>query len=332
MDQFIDYISNKLLTYEGFSEPLMDKNGNTDKKRMVVHVYTWLKQFDPDEQENLVRITANLLQKAYIEKNYEQQFIEKQFENELIRRGNLIATPLTIQRNGESQKTMVGFYNKLVEEKGLEYDTQNYLYLDDFMFSGGRVFNDLSNYIPLIKRNITIIVLVIGWHTSGQYYQANALGKKIEKHNKENNLNIELKWLSIENLRLENRLIYNNRSDVLWPMEQTLDLPELMTRKIPGFKYRTGFIESKIFDNHNDRIFLEKICLKYGFKIIDRCTNVHKTTRPLGNSKFDYGFGGLIFNYRNCPNNTPLIFWWGSNDPHHFMSRQWYPLMPRRVY
>lgn len=332
MENFVENIADKLLTYEGFYFPVKNFSGQLNKANIIQHVYKWLNQFNLEDQERLARITSNILEKTYIQKDEEQKFIKALFENPHVKKGNLVAYPLTIQRNGLSQKQMIELYKKIVEDNGYEYDLNNFIYLDDFMFSGGRVFTDISNFIPLVQKNITLLVVVVGWHRSGQWTQSQKINEKIKNHQKLNGVAINIEWLSLPQARMENRLTYMNQSDVLWPMEKTLDLPELSNRKIQGFKYRTGFIQGQVFDNHEDRIFLEKICLKYGFQIIDKCISLNRTTRPLGNSSFDFGFGGLVFNYRNCPNNTPLIFWWGSNDPCSPMSHQWYPLMPRRTY
>ncbi|OTG73064.1 hypothetical protein B9T38_05465 [Acinetobacter sp. ANC 4218] len=332
MQEYINNIVEKLKNYKGFYFPIITSGGELSPTALQQHVQTWLNQFEEHERFSLARITSDLLNKRYIEEHEEKKFIDSLFNNNGIKKDNLVATPLTIQRNGESQKVMVDYYKSVVAEKGYEYNPSVFIYLDDFMFSGGRVFNDLSNFISIIKKDMTIVVVVLGWHEYGQWYQSNRLEEKIREHNKNNNLNVEIEWLSIPAARMENRKSYMNCSDILWPMEETLNLSELASKKIENFSYRLGFVKNSTFDNNQDRLFLEKICLKYGFKIIEKCISPSTTTKPLGNSLYGYGFGGLVFNYRNCPNNTPIIFWWGSTNPFDPMSTQWYPLMPRRVY
>ena len=54
-----------------------------------------------------------------------------------------------------------------------------------------------------------------------------------------------------------------------------------------------------------------------------------KKWKPLGISSFPgFGFGALLFSYRNCPNNTPLAFWWGDWNG----NSTWYPLFQRKTY
>lgn len=241
-------------------------------------------------------------------------------------------TPLEIQGNGQSQKNLVQHYKFFFDEHDqITYAHDKVIYLDDFIFSGGRIYQDLTNWIPLQKKSHKIYVAVMGYHSS-IWKTKRDLQNKIQENNQKNNLNSRLIFL--ESLELENRLSKKNESDILWPMIKFFQNDEYKRYLDPKFNHRDGFINTSynLFQTNEERVKFEDICLKYGFKIIERCKNTHKTTKPLGNSYFGYGFGGLVFNYRNCPNNTPLIFWWGSGDISKPIYNQWYPLMPRNCY
>ena len=242
--------------------------------------------------------------------------------------------PLQIQGNGKSQKHLVQHYQKVFSEHPkITYSQDRVIYLDDFIFSGGRIYQDLTNWIPRQEKSHKIYVGVIGCHSS-TWQTKKKLKNKIFDNNQKNNLNSSLIFLDCT--ELENKLSKRNESDVLWPMQKIFQTEEYKKYEVPNFKYRDGFIETpyNLFKNNDERVRFENICLKYGFKIIERCKATNSTTKPLGNCHFDgYGFGGLIFNYRNCPNNTPLIFWWGSGDINKLhLYNQWHPLMPRTVY
>ncbi|WP_336942539.1 hypothetical protein [Acinetobacter modestus] len=334
MEQYINNVVDILMGYRGFYFPVLNSQGMLEVAHLRNHVLTWLNQFDESERGTLIRLTSNLLTKRFITENEEQEFISNVLNTVPIRNVADVATPLLIQRDGGSQRVMVSHYMQLVGTYGYTYDNSKFIYLDDFMFSGRRVFSDLSAFIPSIRQSVTIYVAVLGWHSYGQWYYRELIQQKINLHNREFNLKIKIQWFySSSEALLENRKSYKSKSDTLWPMENTLNSEDLRPFKLHDYNYRDSFEKNSTFENNMDRMFLESICLKYGYKIIGRCNSINPTTKPLGNSIFDYGFGGLVFNYRNCPNNTPLIFWWGSNDSNNtIMYNQWYPLMPRRTY
>jgi hypothetical protein len=57
---------------------------------------------------------------------------------------------------------------------------------------------------------------------------------------------------------------------------------------------------------------LEQEFLKAGAVIRAENNNLNRYARPLGNRIMEsFGFGALIVTYRNCPNNSPLVFWAG---------------------
>ncbi|MFW2060396.1 phosphoribosyltransferase-like protein [Acinetobacter baumannii] len=334
MEQYINNVVDILKEYKGFYFPVLNAHGVLEEAHLRSHVLTWLNQFEESERGTLIRLTSNLLTKRFIKENKEQEFISNVLNTNPIRVAANVALPLSVQQDGESQRVMAEFYSQLVDRYGYNYDDSKFVYLDDFMFSGRRVFSDLSVFITSLRQSVTIYVAILGWHNYGQWYYRELLQQKINAHNREFNLKVKVEWFySCSDSLLENRKTYNYKSDILWPMEDTFNSEDLLPFKIHNYNYRNGFEANSTFDNNTDRMFLERICLKYGYKIMDRCNRVNPTTKPLGNSLFDYGFGGLVFNYRNCPNNTPLIFWWGSNDPNNtIMYNQWYPLMPRRTY
>ena len=329
MQQYVENIASRLLSYKGFNQPILDNLGNNNRTNLLIHVRSWLEQFEVAERGDLARITSYLLDNCFIDEAQEIEYIDSLFMDSLINQQGLVARPLCIQGNGRSQRDLVAIYDRLVHQKSLAYNPNLYIYLDDVMFSGGRVYNDLSNYLARLNTSTEIVICLNSVHTLSLWKCQQKLQKKLNELYKRN-IVVKIYWKIAR--QLENRLYRNNYSDILWPMEGTLNLSGLVGYKLVDYKYRTGFNSSIIFNNNNDRLFLEKICLKYGYQILERCNSPHETSKPLGNSFYGYGFGGLIFNYRNCPNSVPLIFWWGSNDADNPLYKQWYPLMPRRTY
>ncbi|HBR3844916.1 TPA: hypothetical protein L9Z98_005774, partial [Klebsiella pneumoniae] len=139
----------------------------------------------------------------------------------------------------------------------------------------------------------------------------------------------------------ENKFIMRNQSDVFWPKEENVNIPNNLDPirfistapqgQAPG---RTGFAASYVFENGNDRDRFEKILCEKGFYIISLCNNPAASMKPLGYKTYrGLGFGGTIFTYRNCPNNTPLVFWWGNPNMEDWNPlSKWYPLMMRKTY
>ncbi|MCG2572050.1 hypothetical protein LVY74_00555 [Acinetobacter sp. ME22] len=331
MQKDFDRIFSVLKTYENFEQYMLNHDNTVNEGLLKNHINLWISQFDATEQEFMASITANLLEQRFLSKENEINFIKGLFNNPTLLNNDSMPFPLNIQRNGNSQNRLVQHYTLFMNELNHSYSQDSVIYLDDFIFSGGRVFSDLSNWIPLQDKSYNIFVVVIGYHTN-IWSVKNQLHAKIFQNNQAKKIQSTLSFLKC--YEWENRLFKKNESDILWPMEKFFKNPNYYSHIDPKFNYRDGFLATpqSFFKNNDDRVKFENICLKYGFKIIQRCQNPNNTTRPLGNYRFGYGFGGLVFTYKNCPNNTPLLFWWGSSDPHNPMYNQWHPLMPRRTY
>ena len=231
---------------------------------------------------------------------------------------------------------MLKIFSKcLKDEFGLDQDDcgeigGDFIYLDDVIFSGNRVGNDLEPWIIYsAPQSATVHVIVIASHTSG-FYLAD---KKLRDANTKSGKNITIKWWNI--LKIENRKYYKNSSSVLWPTEVP-DAPFVKDyidrQKTHPFEPRNS-TELKIqpFSSEEGRQVLEREFLIAGAKIIAACENPSQFMRPLGFSPFGVGFGSMIVTYRNCPNNCPLAMWWSvPNKRLHALN--WYPLLPRKTY
>jgi hypothetical protein len=242
---------------------------------------------------------------------------------------------LNIQTNGLSQKEILEIVEKILQKECKLSIAKcgkaggDYVYVDDVMFSGSRVGNDLAAWIvdkAPAKARVHVIVGAI--HTSGEYL----VGKRLKKVIADSGKTIELKYWRI--VTVENRKWYKNDSAVLWPAEvpedeatkQYIASPHkfpLELRK-PGGKFEP-------FSSEQGRQLLEREFLVAGVKIRGLSQNPKDILRPLGFSPFGVGFGSMTVTYRNCPNNCPLALWWGdptaTSGPFH-----WYPLFQRKTY
>jgi hypothetical protein len=206
----------------------------------------------------------------------------------------------------------------------------DYIYLDDVLFTGGRVAIDLQTWIAKkAPANAVVHVIMMALHTSGHYYiTSNRLKKVIAASGK----NIKLQfWHSVE---LENQRSRRDISDVLWPATIPTDTAVqayvASEKKFP-LELRKPGGELGMFSTENGREILESEFLIAGVKIRSLTQSPKDFIRPLGCGSFGVGFGSLIATYRNCPNNCPLALWWG--DPAATSGAlHWYPLLSRKTY
>jgi hypothetical protein len=222
------------------------------------------------------------------------------------------------------------FDEVLYQEFGLEVedcgdDPKTFLYMDDGIFSGNRVRNDLIGWIESdAPAQATVRVVVIAFHRGGQYYASTSIKQAAREANKQ----IEMSWWRC--VEIEDRRMYINTSEVLRPA--SLPENELMTAYVkmlkdsgyPPVLRQTGEMgNSKVFSSEAGRDLLEQQLLRAGLQIREMCPYLKETHRPLGYTVLKMlGFGALLVTFRNCPNNCPLAFW--ADDP-------WYPLFPRKT-
>ncbi|MCI5147514.1 MAG: hypothetical protein D3923_18765 [Candidatus Electrothrix sp. AR3] len=282
----------------------------------------------------------HVLKQTFITKDNVEKFLQGLVTNEKLAGNNPAAYWqsahfLKIQQNGQSQKEMLElFANCLHDGYGLELDKcgrdgEDYIYLDDVIFSGNRVGNDLKEWIvDDAPQTAKVHVIVAAIHT-GSYFTK----KKLEETIKESGKQIKvIYWRIVE---IENRKYDKDTSGVLWPTEipnvaevqAYMELPS----KFPFVARQAVRTVATPFSSEQGRQVLEQEFLIAGAKIRSLCENPKDSMRPLGFSPFGIGFGSMIATYRNCPNNCPLALWWG--DPEATSGAlHWYPLLQRKTY
>jgi len=90
-------------------------------------------------------------------------------------------------------------------------------------------------------------------------------------------------------------------------------------------------VGNNIFSSEKNRIILEREFTLAGLKINSSIHDEEKKLywKPLGITPLKgLGFGAMVLTYRNCPNNTPLVLWWGDWDNNVI----WTPLFQRKTY
>lgn len=305
------------------------------------HVDRWLRQFTPAQQLPFLREFDHVIKQGFLGKKGVKTFLRNLVTNEKLAGTDPAeywssANFLNIQQNGQSQKEMLKLFAKCLEDEcDLDLDDcgedgGDFIYLDDVMFSGNRVGNDLERWINEEAPDVAKVhVIVAAWHTGGLFLVQRKLKDVIAKSGKKIAITY---WRAVE---VENRKAYKNSSGVLWPTAVP-NVAEVQTyMALPSrfpFEPRqpsTSAIEP--FSSEAGRQILESELLIAGAKIRAMSENPKQSMRPLGFSPFGVGFGSMIVTYRNCPNNCPLAMWWG--DPEATSGAlHWYPLLPREGY
>lgn len=334
---------NNLLT--SIAEQIVDYRDGEIDAPTPEHVDRWIRQFDGDVQVPLLQEFAHMFGVTYLSKKAVSNFFRGQIHHKKLAGADPCAfwrdaNLLDIQQQGESQSDILAlFAEALAKECGIKSlddcgaANEVFVYLDDVLFSGSRIGNDLTEWIKADAPDVGAVhILVIGAHNFGEWKCTERLKQEAKSAKKKLSFHV---WAA---LRLENRMSYQYTSEVLWPAvipdDDALQAYMAEETKFP-FKARKpgGKLEHKLFSSEEGRQLLERELLMAGMRIRSFSQNPSRALRPLGFSPFGLGFGSTIVTYRNCPNNAPLALWWG--DPtaskNHPFSK-WMPLVPRKTY
>lgn len=294
------------------------------------HVDRWVTQFDIAVQLPILREMDHVLKKTYFSRERTTRFMTGLLNTKKLVGDNPCTfwkgvKFLEIQHSGASQREMLALYSKVLEKEcgfsvdGCGSDPQAFVYLDDAIFSGGRVSFDLTQWIANdAPDEADLHIVVIATH-EGAYYWKNKIAAARETYGKK----INIKWW--HRIKLEDRKKYTDSSDVLRPVTIPTD-PAVQAyanalRYSPKLRNAGQVGEIGVFSGDAGRQVLEQEFLRVGVSIREQCPYLNEYQRPLGNMLLDtLGFGSLIVTFRNCPNNAPLALWAGN---------PWYPLFPR---
>ena len=321
---------------ESIAETIADYREGEVSPPSPEHVDRWIKQFDSEFQEPMLAELNHIFKETYISKANVAEFLKNLLKVEKLVGDDPFAfwesvQFLKIQSGGNSQREMLEMFDEILQkELGLEIDKcggngGSFLYLDDGIFSGNRIRNDLVTWIESNAPTVADVhVAVIVLHHGGQYYAAEYIKKAARNANKKININW---WRCVG---IEDRKTYINISEVLRPAGLPSDkLAKAYVKMLekaghPPVLRETGKMgKSNIFSSETGRDLLEQQLLRAGLQIKEICPNLKENHRPLGYSVLKtLGFGSLVVTFRNCPNNCPLAFW--ADDP-------WYPLFPRKT-
>lgn len=331
-DNLLTQVAEKISAYRPGEIPVPDKQ----------HVDRWLSQFTPKNQLPLLRELNHLLGCSFLDKSDTEDFItslinRKPPSNEDQKNYWKGINFLSIQLYGESQKELLKIVNKTLQEQfslsteecGIGSD--KYLYIDDILFSGGRVQQDIREWVNnKAPSEAKIEICLIAAYTLGLHETQRAISRIIRDSGK----NIKVSYN--HKITIENRKSYNTNSQVFWPIlpQEDPTINDYITQLKSEYPPVTRGTRKEIlapFLSEEGRQTLENEFLLAGIKICQKIENPTEILKPLGFSRYGIGFGSTIITYRNCPNNCPLALWWG--DPEAETGPlNWYPLLPRKTY
>jgi len=294
------------------------------------HVERWIIQFPQAVQQPILAEMEHVLGKSYFSKARVRGFMKSLIHHSGWTGGDDAAfwrqvNFLRLQPRGNSQRELLELFDKkLNKELGFSIEQcgrgNKYIYLDDGLFSGGRLGSDLKEWIMNVAPpGAELFIAAIAIHTQGHYFTE----KSLRETNVQSGKNLSIKWGRL--ISVEDGLFSVDTSDVLRPTGPGTDpaVAAYVASLNKDQKWRTGASLGPLqfFSSPQGRHLLEQEFLKMGVAVRDMCPNFNDYQRPLGNTTMrTIGFGTMFATYRNCPNNAPLVLWAG--DP-------WYPLLRR---
>lgn len=262
---------------------------------------------------------------------------------------------LKIQPNGKSQHDVMELLENLLTNKyGIDKideqpkDIKYILYVDDIMCTGNTAFLDIENCLKRKYENSTVlewvkknkVEIILLFIVSHQYNLKKLLNRLI---------NIDKSFdkylIFTDDKYIVNNDYENSKSELnfIFPIDGSLTadilkLQKQISKNVDQYAKKNGYevkeehyVRKKgmpkkelLFTSPVNRIKYESIILSKSYGILKKVISAKKNMLPLGYSlpSFkSFGFGTLTFTWRNIPNNSPLVFWYGAH---------WHPLFDKK--
>ncbi len=302
-----------------------------------MRITKWINQFPREDRIFILKELKYIFGKMYFSrdriKNFIKQIIQALDEkfgysdfNKLFDNTNF----LDLQNKGKSQKEILELLHETLKSD-YDYDCKNLaccsskhnVYIDDVLCTGNTFYNNLKDWATenrLAKlRSKEIDLSVFYLFISKKHYDK----KRGQFYHNVSEDFADLIHIEAIHLFNDNILkpVDENIPDVVCEYMQKVDSQANKYAKNKGFDpYELGFYRKEInpekfYSSIENRKRLELIFLKKGIEILTNSNVLKSNIRPLGYSLpsyKDFGFGALIFTWRNVPNNTPLVFWYDS--------------------
>lgn len=297
--------------------------------RDVAIVNKWVKQFPDDDRDLILGELNHLLDQTYFSKVAVVSFLQSIIDHKKFTNGDAAnfwttGSLLKIQKGGSSQSDLTDLLiteiiRKLNITPSINDDSKDhFIYLDDGIYTGRRLFTDLKEWAVKLKRKSIKVNVVVAVIYKGHFYWRDRLQDELKKED----VDLDITYWRMK--ELEDRKKHINKSDVLRPkiLSPTADAFTKSYKYPVILRAEDSTGEANIFSSAESRTAFERAMFDAGIRVRKLCTNLPEFHRPLGYSTLETpGFGSTVITYRNCPNNTPLALWVGP---------PWFPLFPRK--
>lgn len=297
----------------------------------AAHVDRWVRQFPDAVRDPILNELIHVFGHSYVTAENVKSFIRAIITNQKLAGADPAAfwrdvNFLRLQQAGNSQNDMLAMFDVVLREIcGLTTAQCGakpgvYVYLDDGIFSGGRIKSDMLRWIATdAPQQAKVYIVIMALHRGGQYQVNKAIKEAADKAGK----TINVTWGRA--VELEDRRAYMSDSDVLRPTSIPPEAAAYVAslKFAPVLRQQSNVGPLGWFSSGAAKNLIEQEFLKAGIVVRQRCPNLPVQMRPLGSTLLQTpGFGTMFVTHRNIANNTPLVLWAG--DP-------WYPLFPRRT-
>lgn len=320
------------MTREQLIESLVDIGRDYRQRPLTPAIVThWLGQFPADARDGILQELAHVLKRTYLSEEHFRQYFR------YVIRTKRALDPcefwrsvafLDVQQKGNSQRNLLCIFSQLLQEEcgfamsDCGASAQHFIYLDDALFSGGRIESDLIRWVENdAPGNARVTILTLARHTQGSFFAEGNIAKAAQAAGKRIALQFDAPLL------IEDRIARTDVSDVLRPNRIPNDTATqtyaAQLSKQPLLRAPGNVGAHAFFSSEAGRDLLEQEFLKAGMRVRGMCPLLKPQHRPLGATRQHMlGFGSTIVTFRNCPNNAPLALWAG---------HPWFPLFPREI-
>lgn len=303
-------------------------------------ITNWINQFPEEDREFILTELIHVFKKMYFSKKRTKSFLKGIIEDlkkrfgysthkEVLDNSNF----LDLQAKGKSQKKLLELFQEVLKDEfnynpdNLGCKTQKHnIYIDDVLCTGNTFFNNLKDWVTEKEKNrlaklrsneidLTVFYMFIAkkyyYKKRGQFYY------QVSEDFRNLITVMSIYWFEEEVLKP----LDENLPNMIIEYKEKVEENANAHAENRGFEsYKPDFCRNVVnpeefYSSIDNRKRLELIFLKKGIEILNN-SNVSKTNvRPLGYSLpsyKDFGFGVLIFTWRNVANNTPLVFWYKS--------------------
>ena len=325
------------------------KNGLLNIKIDKDHVERWIEQF-PQNQDIILGETKKLLGRYYFSQERVYKKLRKLATTEKLwddpEKVMTKAYFLDCQTEGQSQRQLLDMMAKVVwdkykvqikrTDKAVD-DQAIYIYLDDGLFSGRTLFNDMASFLPHVHEGSKIWSIFLIAHSFGEWW----VMENVQKNFDIQKIGFYMGYFKT----LSNSDGNNYPFDCLRPTPYKSDLVDEYIRSLNEekennpdkklFTFRNSARPASTrFDSEENRSILEQELMEAGLKICNFPKTRTQYMRPMGfDNRITFGLGAYFATFMNMSNNCPLAYWWGdaeAEDWHPFS--KWYPLLPRRAH